>query len=180
MKITDIRKFYEMPHYNVQQPWMNLEDVFKKWDEDKGKIKGALGVNLDPDFQRGHVWDEARQIAYIEYCLQGGGYSRTILWNHPGWMGSFEGEMVLVDGKQRIEAAMKFVRNELPVFGGTYLNDFDHPRRLLLSPNCEFVFGVNSLKTRREVLEWYLQLNGGGVVHTQEELDKVRRLLENE
>ena len=39
--------------------------------------------------------------------------------------------------------------------------------------------GINNLKTRGQVLEWYLQLNDRGVVHTKEELDKVRRLLEN-
>ena len=46
--------------------------------------------------------------------------------------------------------------------------------------NFHFVFHVNYLKTRREVLEWYLQLNGGGTPHSQKELDRVRGLLEKE
>jgi hypothetical protein len=39
---------------------------------------------------------------------------------------------------------------------------------------------VNDLKTREEVLQWYLDLNSGGVVHTEEELNRVREMLEKE
>jgi hypothetical protein len=35
-------------------------------------------------------------------------------------------------------------------------------------------------KTRAEVLQWYLDLNTGGVVHTDEEIAKVERMLEAE
>lgn len=180
MKVNDIPKFFPAPPYNINMPWGHIERRLEEWNDDKNTIKGALGLDLDPDFQRGHVWTEEKQIAYIEYCLKGGTYSRLILFNHPGWMGNWNGQMVLVDGKQRLEAVRKFVRNELPVFGGIKLNDFDDPKRLLRSGNCEMIFGVNKLQTRAEVLEWYLQLNDGGVIHTKEELDKVRRLLENE
>jgi hypothetical protein len=103
-----------------------------------------------------------------------------ILFNHPNWQGSYKGLMVLVDGKQRLEAVRKFVRNELPVFGGNYLHDFDDPKLLLRDMNCSLLFGVNNLKTRKEVLQWYLQLNTGGVVHTQEEIEKVKNLLAKE
>lgn len=41
-------------------------------------------------------------------------------------------------------------------------------------------WSVNELRTRAEVLRWYLQLNSGGVVHTEEELARVRALLEAE
>ena len=38
-------------------------------------------------------------------------------------------------------------------------------------------FFVNDLKTRKEVLQWYVDLNAGGTVHTEAEIDKVRKLL---
>lgn len=91
-----------------------------------------------------------------------------------------KGLMVLVDGKQRLEAVRKFLRNELPIFGGNFINDFNDPRRLLRSSDAYFEIRVNNLKTRKEILTWYLQLNTGGVVHTEEEIAKVRRMLENE
>jgi hypothetical protein len=39
---------------------------------------------------------------------------------------------------------------------------------------------VNDLKTKAEVLQWYLDINSGGVVHTETELEKVKRLLTKE
>jgi hypothetical protein len=36
---------------------------------------------------------------------------------------------------------------------------------------------VNDLKTEAEVLRWYLEINAGGTPHTEEELDKVRKML---
>ena len=178
MKVKDIKKFFS-PRYTITVPWDYLEATLEDWADRTG-IPGCLGLNLDPDFQRGHVWDEAKQIAYIEFCLQEGSYSRTILFNHPNWQGSYRGEMVLVDGKQRIEAVRKFLRNELPVFGGNRLSDFDDPKRLLRSNGAYLAFGVNTLQTRQEILTWYLQINTGGVVHTQQELDKVRSMLKEE
>lgn len=175
MKIADIKKFYPI-HYCVHTPWSGIERTLEEWNDRKG-LPGSLGLNLDPDFQRGHVWTEDKQIAYVEYCLREGVYSRTLLFNHPNWDGSYAGEMVLVDGKQRLEAVRKFMRNELAVFGGNRLNDFDDPKRLLRGNGAYFMFGVNRLKTRREVLEWYLQINTGGVVHTAEEIAKVEAML---
>jgi hypothetical protein len=137
------------------------------------------GLDLDPYFQRGHVWSDDKQIAYVEFCLKGGESSRDILFNSPNWMSTYKGEMVLVDGKQRLEAVRKFIRNELPIFGGNYLNDFDDPR-LLLRRDAYFIFKVNTLKTKKEVLQWYLDLNTGGVVHTEEEINKVKKLLKKE
>ena len=179
MKVNDIPKFINPPHYRVTVAW----DYLEEWIADKADtqgLPGSLGIDLDPDFQRGHVWTQDKQKAYVEFCLRGGQSSRTLLWNHPNWMGDWKGMLVLVDGKQRLEAVRKFVRNELPIFAGVRLNDFDDPKRLLRGTYASFEFGVNNLKTRPELLEWYLQLNDGGVVHTPEEIQRVRDLLEAE
>jgi hypothetical protein len=175
MKTVDIKRFYA-PRYCIDVPWNSIESTLASWGERKGLPK-FLGLNLDPDFQRAHVWTEEKQVAYIEFCLREGEYSRTLLFNLPGWDADYAGEMVLVDGKQRLEAVRKFVRNELRVFGGNLLSDFDYPKRLLRSNGATLKFGVNNLKTRREVLEWYLQINTGGVVHTAEEIAKVEKML---
>jgi len=43
-----------------------------------------------------------------------------------------------------------------------------------------FKLNVNTLQSREEVLKWCLEMNSGGTPHPQEELDRVRDLLENE
>ena len=44
---------------------------------------------------------------------------------------------------------------------------------------AEFIVMVNDLADYDDVLRWYLQLNSGGTPHTEDELEKVRQLLEN-
>jgi hypothetical protein len=169
MKITDIELMTASPQIRREVQWKyleeHLEDQVNKYD-----------LQVDPDFQRGRVWTEEQKTRYVEYCLKGGAYHRDILLNHPGWMNDFEGEFVLVDGLQRLTAITQFIKNKLPIFNGVYLNDFDHPRKLL-GGQISF-FCINTLKTRKEVLQWYLDLNTGGVVHTNEEIERVRGLLE--
>lgn len=62
------------------------------------------------------------------------------------------------------------------VFGETW-NDFTDTLILLIQKTQ---IDVNNLKTRAEVLQWYLDFNGCGVCHTKEELDKVRDLIAKE
>jgi len=178
MKVSDIPKFICHPGYQVNSGWNFIEEQLKQYND--RSLDSWEGLDLNPDFQRGHVWTEDKQIAYVEFCLRGGRSSRTLLFNHPNWQGSYVGQMVLVDGKQRLEAVRKFLRNELPIFGDNCLQDFDSPEILLRGSDAQFIISVNNLKTRREVLQWYLQLNTGGVIHTDEEIEKVQKLLDAE
>jgi hypothetical protein len=36
------------------------------------------------------------------------------------------------------------------------------------------------MKTRRDVIEWYIAFNSGGTVHTPAEIERVKHLLEQE
>ena len=69
---------------------------------------------------------------------------------------------------------MRFLNNEIKVFG-TYYKDFEDK----LPNDIDLIFNVNNLKTKKEVLKWYLEMNSGGTIHTDEELDKVKSMLES-
>lgn len=88
-------------------------------------------------------------------------------------LGNWDGDFVCVDGLQRITATKRFIHNEIKVFGH-YFNEFEG------NPGCcnDLRININNLKTRKEVLQWYLQFNSGGTIHTNKELDKVKELLE--
>ena len=45
--------------------------------------------------------------------------------------------------------------------------------------DLDLLFNVNNLKTKKEVLKWYLEMNTGGTVHTKDELNKVKGMLES-
>ena len=71
-------------------------------------------LDLNPDFQRAHVWTEAQQAAFVEYILSGGPSARDLYFACEGWSGlGRENPCVIVDGKQRLEAVRRFLRNEL-------------------------------------------------------------------
>ena len=113
----------------------------------------------------------------MEYILRGGKSSRDIIFNCRGWQADYSGPMVLVDGKQRLEAARRFLRNEISIFGGHRYADFEDSIRM---PNPSFTFHVNDLHTRAEVLQYYLDINTGGTVHTSDEITRVQQLLDRE
>jgi len=175
MEWLDIPRFSSWGKYTCDVTWNDLEYQIERYVSE-------YSLNLDPDFQRDHVWSEEKRIAYVEYVLKGGNQNRHIIFNHPGWFTDFKGEMTLVDGKQRLESTRRFLNNELPVFNDIYRKDFTRNGRLSsrISSDYSFKFYINNLRTRKELLQFYLDLNTGGVVHTKEEINRVKELLAKE
>jgi hypothetical protein len=171
-KFRDIPQF-PRAYYEVDVAWRYLEDHLKSWADDHGGKMG--GLNLDPDFQRTHVWTREQQVAYVEYQLRGGEVGRNVIFNSPDWDRGYERPTELVDGKQRLEAVRAFMRDEFPVFGHLCSEHEDK-----LSSDFRFKFRVCKLESREEILQLYLNINAGGTPHTQDELDRVRALLEAE
>lgn len=171
MKYSDIPMFTRDGDYEVNIPLEYLEGKIKEFEKD-------YSLELNPDFQRGNVWTEEQQIAYVEFYLRGGKTARVIYFNCPYWT-DYEPEkydfgMQCVDGLQRLTALRRFINNEIKAFD-TYHKDFEGSPRMC---NDGLRFNINDLKTRKEVLQWYLDMNNGGTVHTKEEINKVKRMIE--
>lgn len=171
MKFSSIPRFPQF-HYQCNVPLGFIEKQLDSWIDVDGSMSP---LQLCPDFQRGHVWSEDQQISFMEYFLRGGTSGKDIYFNHPGWMGSFDGDFVLVDGLQRLNAALAFVRDELLVFGAR-CSEYD---LLPMTDTC-FNFHVARLQTRVEVLQWYVDFNVGGTPHAAEEIERVRQLIKQE
>lgn len=168
MKFKDIPQFTHEGTYQVNMEWKYFVDwIQANIQEDE--------LELNPDFQRGHVWTEDQQIAYIEFRLRGGKSGRIVYLNHPGWMGNFQGDFVCVDGLQRITAVRRFINNEIKVFGHYYREFEDR-----LPSDADFIVNINNLKTKKEVLQWYIEMNQGGTPHSKDEIDKVKQMLAQE
>lgn len=132
-----------------------------------------IGLDLEPDFQRAHVWTREQQIAYVEYQLRGGEVAREITCNAKDWSSGRVHDYVIVDGKQRLEAVRAFLRGDIPAFGH-YRHEYTDRLRMTV---VGLKWRVTELATREEVLELYLNINAGGTPHTKDELERVRSLL---
>jgi len=166
----DIPQFTRDASYRVNVGWSYLENLLSDWGND-------FQVVLEPDFQRAHVWDDTKRSRYVEFVLRGGRSSRDLQWNCTTWGKGYNTPVVLVDGLQRLTAVRKFLSNEIPIFNGYYFADYTDRLRIA---GPDFVFCVNNLATRAELLQWYIDLNAGGVAHTEEEIRKVKLLLSAE
>ena len=168
MHIKDIPRVKGYGNYSVVVHLIRVDQAIDRYIKEDG-------LELNPDFQRGHVWTEAQQIAFVEFLLKGG-KCPPVLFNHPGWMKSFEGGMVCVDGLQRITAIRKFLADDLAIFEGHTRSEIEGVDNRLRSFYLDFY--INDLETKHDVLDWYLEINALGTPHTQEELERVRSLLE--
>ena len=168
----EIPQFTRDGSYAVDVPL----DRVSRW---VAKEQEELGLELNPEFQRGHVWTKRQQVAYMEFLLRGGRTVRDFYFNYPSMHiqvpdGAYNA-YVCVDGLQRLTAIQKFFGNELKVFSSFFREYTDCIR---ISMNCIRVH-VNDLKTEEEVLRWYIEMNSGGTPHSKAEIARVKALLEN-
>lgn len=168
-RFKDIPKFISDGNYAV-----DMQPIYMMgWIADEIK---EMDLKLEPNFQRGHIWTPQQQSAFIEYFLRGGKSGMVLYFNLPSWhhpvpKGNYN-EYVCVDGLQRITAWKKFFDNELEVFGSLYC---EYEDKLRAGQTMRIV--VNDLKTEKDVLQWYIDMNAGGTPHSNEEINRVKELM---
>lgn len=113
--------------YTVDIPFNQIEPFFADQLTTLPSLGGSF--ELEPDFQRGHVWTDAQRIAYVEAVLRGTAPTR-ILFNCPGWYRSHTGggdipehTFQCVDGLQRLTSVRKFLAGEFTIFGSLSADD---------------------------------------------------------
>ena len=166
-RFDDIPQYTREGHYATDVPLDALAHFVERWTR-------THDWEMVPDFQRGHVWDEARQIAFIEHLLRGGQGSNVIRLNCPGWQRNNSGRLQTVDGLQRLTACLRFVKDEILAFGH-FCSEYEDQRTLW---RYQLRIQVNNLDKRADVLRRYLEINSGGIAHTEDELNRVQALLD--
>lgn len=174
--MNKIRRFDDIPKFTADGSYQVDMDIRRipEWIENEQK---TMELQLNPDFQRGHVWTEEQQISWLEYFLRGGKSGNVVYFNCPSWHyevkdGDYN-DYVCVDGLQRLTAIQRFIGNEIKVFG-SYFKEFEDPRR---ANQYTLKLNVNDLKTKKEVLQWYVDMNSGGTPHTSDEIQRVKRMI---
>lgn len=167
----------------IERPIRNFHCGFnylETWIEGENEYC-ADGIDFNPDFQRGHVWTEQQQIHFLENVLRRivDESGLTIRFNNPVWseteiIGDLPDQTVCVDGLQRLTAIRKFIKGELMVFG---VKCDDLPMRVILR-DLRIVIQMYDFQNQKDLLQFYLDINGGGTAHTDSELSRVREMME--
>ncbi len=159
--------------YEVDHAFNYVELALALYGEDGG-------LDLVPDFQRGHVWTQEQQERWIEAVLRGAISTSGLMiqFNSPAWeSGNYIGKLpkttVCVDGLQRLTAIRKFMAGEISAFGRTVdqFNGTSYDSR-----RYRIRVAVHGFQTREELLQYYIDLNAGGTPHSEEEIARVRNL----
>lgn len=171
-KFQDIPGFTHPGSYAVDYPL----DHLVRWIREEQE---TMGLDLEPPFQRGHVWTTKQQQRYMEFLLRGGRTGRDLYFNCPDWRtqqpaGAYKA-YVCVDGLQRITAIMRFIDNDLKVFG-SYYREYEDSMRLVQDT---MRVHINDLKTEAAVLQWYIDMNAGGTPHSSKEINRVQQMLDD-
>lgn len=174
--LKNIIRPIESPRYEID---IHLQRLFKML-EDFGRDYG--GLDLQPDFQRGHVWTPAQQQHFVENLLRGvistGGL--TIQFNCPNWNDhGYRGELPVglqcLDGLQRITAIKAWLEGQVKPFGLS-LADLEGSRFDPMRMSYRLRFALYDFQTRDALLGHYLDINSGGTPHSEAEIARVQAL----
>lgn len=134
------------------------------------------GLLIDPPFQRGSVWTEAQRVAWIETIIDD--LPRPPLFlNHGDYeAGAYGDKLVVIDGRQRLEAIFAFVDNALVVRGERWTDQPERFHRRFALAVCPVV--LTSFATEAECIALYLRLLRCGTAHTEADVQRAQAELE--
>lgn len=133
----------------------------------------------NPDYQRGYVWTLRQKELFMGSLL--------LDWKRipPFWFNVIGGRFCpdrweIIDGKQRLAAIFDWLDGKIDavsIEGDRFTFEELKDSEALCIQSVRIK--INEVRLdRASVLRFYLQLNSGGAVHTKQELDRVRKLLE--
>lgn len=166
MNFNDIPRLPRLSK-SFQLDWVELESFLSPTGNGYGQ---RYRIQLNPDYQRGHAWEEQNQIEYIEFILRGGKSGKNVYFN----INDSTVEMTCIDGLQRLTAILNFIQNKIRAFG-LYKDEFEG----YLPIWCDITVNIARLDSRLEILKWYRDLNKS-VPHTEEELLRIDKMIEDE
>ena len=160
----------------INKPLLTFGEPFFGLLSTSSAIK-QFNINLNPDYQRDHVWTLYQKEAFVGHILEGG-ETLPVVINKGDEYKNFISEVI--DGKQRIQACLDWENGD--IYGKTnkgvliHMTDLDEVGTRMVDNMIGLKYAMVKL-CRIEILELYLKLNSGGTLHKQFEIDKVKELL---
>lgn len=153
---------FSMPIGELIRHWR--EELTTNEIENQGS-RSVMGLKL-PTWQRPIVWDEERQVRFVESVWLGldlGTYSLNMI-ARPG----AEFDKLLIDGQQRIFSLQRYFSDEFPIFGYRWSEVTEIDRREM---EMSRIFARYETRSEDEqyLRDYYNRMNFGGVAHTEDQ-----------
>ncbi|WP_368880403.1 DUF262 domain-containing protein [Proteus mirabilis] len=141
-------------------------------------------VEMNPDYQRGHVWTLDQKIHYIENMLRFK-FQPEIRLNFPHYKdthskcknGLKKNVVTCIDGLQRYTAITEFANEKFKVFDNQVgVKDLDCTAFSFKRLHC--ILKIYEFTDKKELLQFYIDLNAGGTFHTPDEINRVKKMKE--
>ena len=174
-----LRERFDQTHFMMQETF-HLHTLWRRvtlYEEDPSNPEG---LNLSPEYQRGHVWTITQSENFMGHLLTGGQVPMTILRMYPSEL--MRADEVL-DGKQRFTAIMMWLRGEISARLGP--GDYVHWSDLNAAER-RWITGISGPAlqngyvrgSQAEILRLYVKFNRGGTVHSSAEISRVRAMID--
>jgi len=156
------------PNWSVQivKVERTIFEMYRRWDNNEGVL------DLQPDFQRGFVWDVQKQSNLIESVLLRIPLPVVYVSEES------EEETLVIDGQQRLTTLFRFMNNEfllrnlrlLPELNGKAFRDLDGKLQRRFEDTPITAFSIQPGSDPRIKFEVFQRLNEGAVALTAQEI----------
>lgn len=180
----------QVKHYhstNLSMDIRHLKDYFK----DYGEIGDVL---FCPEFQRGNIWTEQQQIAFVENLIRGCQLNNVIYLNdlfmaNPNVIQNaderLKNKVIVVDGLQRLTAIFAFIDGKIKLFDNqvSYQDILQYEDKSFMRNifnKSLIVLKIINIANYAELLEFYINFNSGGTVHDTKEIERIKKMLSDE
>jgi hypothetical protein len=136
-----------------------------------------FGVDMDPPYQRGLVWEEADKVKLIDSMFKIVDIGKFVFRKLP--FASDAPSYEIVDGKQRLNAIIEFMSDGFSYQGKTWSQLSQSDRGFIDNYSVSYAQLAEAL-TDQEVMELFVRLNTGGRPVDPAHLEKVERMAQEQ
>ena len=132
-----------------------------------------VGVDMDVDYQREHVWTKADKIALIDSIFNNIEIGKFVFVQRDMRVNGKLYE--ILDGKQRLTAITEFVEDRLK-YKGFYFSELSYHDQYKFT-DCNVSYGYLENPDKRAIFETFIKLNTCGKPMANKHINHVRQLL---
>lgn len=133
-----------------------------------------FGIDMNPDYQRGYVWDCEDKELLIDSIFNNIDIGKFVLIDTEDWQVT-DLYYEILDGKQRLSTMIEFFENRLK-YKGKYYNDLSLDDQRTFKEHTVSVAEVKDCN-KKDALKYFLMLNRTGKSMDKAQLDKVENML---